>query len=96
MAQVRHIAQALRYKAYFHEQIDKDSIIERFRQGQQPVIVATSALGIGIDIPDIRSIIYLGRPRTILDYGQENKRTGRDGQYNNAVIIVPDPEPELP
>ena len=48
--------------------MDKDAILDRFRQGEQQVIVATSALGMGIDIPDIRGIIHLGRPaRWIMD-----------------------------
>ncbi|KAG2004119.1 hypothetical protein GB937_009136 [Aspergillus fischeri] len=32
------------------------------------VIVATSALGMGVDIPNIHSIIHISTPRTLLDY----------------------------
>jgi hypothetical protein len=76
--------------------MDKDAILERFRQGEEQVIVATSALGMGIDIPDIRSIIHLGRPRTVLDYGQESGRAGRDRQPSEAIMIIPTPEPPPP
>jgi hypothetical protein len=72
--------------------MDKDAILDRFRQGEQQVIVATSALGMGIDIPDIRGIIHLGRPAR-LDHGQESGRAGRDGQPSEAIMIVPTPEP---
>ena len=54
------------------------------------VITATSILGIGIDIPDIRSVIYLGRPRILLDYAQESRRAGRDRQPSEAIIIQPE------
>jgi superfamily II DNA helicase RecQ len=40
--------------------------------GPSTVIAATSALGMGVDIPNIRSIIHIGTPRTLLDYTQES------------------------
>ncbi|EDN06546.1 predicted protein [Histoplasma mississippiense (nom. inval.)] len=88
--QVTTMASALGCEAYHHHQIDKAGILERFRQGQYQVIVATSALGMGIDIPNIRSIIHVGRPRSLLDYGQESGRAGRDGQASEAIIIEPE------
>lgn len=51
------------------------------------MVVATSALGMGIDIPDIRLIIHTDEPRDFLDYAQENGRAGRDGLRSRAVII---------
>jgi superfamily II DNA helicase RecQ len=59
VAQVTEMARILGCEAYFHDQVDKAAMLERFRRGQQAVIVATSALGMGVDIPDIRSIIHL-------------------------------------
>jgi superfamily II DNA helicase RecQ len=56
-------------------------------RGDNRVIVATNALGLGVDIPDIRAVIHAGPPRKIKDYGQESGRAGRDGLPSEAIII---------
>jgi superfamily II DNA helicase RecQ len=86
---VTMMAKILGCEAYYHDQVDKTGVLERFRREPKGVVVATSALGMGVDIPDIRSIIHLGRPRTLLDYAQESGRAGRDGQASEAIIIQP-------
>lgn len=58
--QVIELAQELECEAYYSQQIDKPSILQRFMQSQTQIITATSALGMGVDIPDIRCIIYVG------------------------------------
>ena len=74
---------------YYSQQIDKPSILQRFIQSQTQVITATSALGIGVDISDIRCIIYIGMPRTLLDYAQESGRAGHNRQASKTIIIQP-------
>lgn len=51
------------------------------------MIIATSALGIGVDIPDIRYIIHISRPRSLLKYAQESRRARRDSDGSEAIII---------
>jgi superfamily II DNA helicase RecQ len=89
---VKKIAQALGCNAYYHDAVGKASMLADFMEGKQRVIVATSALGMGVDIPDIRCIIHLDRPRTLLDYAQESGRAGRDGFRSEAVIIEEEKE----
>ncbi|KAG2000710.1 hypothetical protein GB937_010914, partial [Aspergillus fischeri] len=69
-------------EAYYSEQLDKARVLARF-MGASPVIAATSALGMGVDIPNICSIIHIRTPRTLLDYAQES------GWAGEAIIIQP-------
>jgi len=78
------------YYEAFHSKVKsgrKKEILEDFRSGLVRTVVATSALGMGVDIPDIRMIIHADEPRSLLDYAQESGRAGRDGLVSEAVII---------
>jgi RecQ family ATP-dependent DNA helicase len=74
----------------FHSKIKsgrKKEILEDFRIGLLQIVVATSALGMGVDIPDIRLIIHVDEPRNMLDYAQESGRAGRDGLMSKVVVL---------
>jgi superfamily II DNA helicase RecQ len=85
---VQGLAAELECEAYHHHAAEKAEIMGRFRSGESRVIVATSALGMGIDIADIRAVVHVDIPRTLLDYGQESGRAGRDGKTSLAVVMV--------
>jgi len=68
VGKVKRIAEVLSCNIYYYNIVGKDSMLINFIEGKQQVIVATSALGMGVDILDIRYIIYIDRPRTLLDY----------------------------
>ena len=53
--------------------------------GTLRIVIATTAFGMGVDIPDIRQIIHWGLPATLEEYIQEAGRSGRDGSHSVAI-----------
>lgn len=60
---------------------------DEFVEGGARVICATTAFGMGVDIPDIRTVINYGIPSSIEAFVQQSGRAGRDGQMSKVVLL---------
>ncbi|MBP5318549.1 MAG: ATP-dependent DNA helicase RecQ, partial [Paludibacteraceae bacterium] len=75
---------------YFHAGLnnaDKDRKQAGWKANAIRVMVATNAFGMGIDKPDVRTVIHLDLPDCIEAYFQEAGRAGRDGKTSYAVLL---------
>lgn len=78
-----------KYVAIFHGQLsaeEKDENINSFRNGNKKVMAATKAFGMGIDIPDIATVVHFAPTGNVCDYMQEIGRAARDESIQGHAV----------
>jgi ATP-dependent DNA helicase RecQ len=70
------------------EAAERTRVQEAFVGDDVPVVVATTAFGMGIDKPDIRLVLLYNLPGSLEDYVQMVGRAGRDGDPSRCVLFA--------
>lgn len=78
---------------FYHGKLLKDQrlkiqkIFSDSTKSEKQVLIATSAFGMGVNIPDIRRVIHYSMPANIVDYYQQAGRAGRDRRDAWATLL---------
>ena len=82
------LSNALALPFYHANAPNKKMVLEQWlSSSMNRVIVATSAMGCGIDIPDIRLVLHVGTPATMIEFAQQSGRAGRDGSASYSIVM---------
>ena len=76
---------------FFHGGIptkDKNSRLDQWMNNQKEIMVATTAFGMGIDKPDVKTVIHVNLPESLESYYQEAGRAGRNNENAYAFLLT--------
>lgn len=69
------------------KEADRDTVLTGWKNHDYDVVIATSAFGIGVDKPDVRTIIHACCPENLSRFYQEVGRGGRDRLPSLSLLI---------
>jgi len=76
---------------YYHAGLakkERDKIEKWFFAQEAALLFSTSAYGLGVDKPNIRSVVHIDLSGDIESYLQESGRGGRDGKACEAYVLL--------
>ena len=69
-------------------QMRRNKVIEAFKQGRFPILVATDVAARGLHIDDVSHVFNYDLPKNPKDYVHRIGRTGRAGAWGDAISLV--------
>ena len=82
-----HIALMIGFYNAGLSRAERARIEELFRTGHLTVLIATSAFGEGVNIPDIRHVVLYHLPYNEIEFNQMSGRAGRDGSPAGVHLL---------
>lgn len=76
--------------SFYHAGLEQEERARRQQEwlnGQTRIMACTNAFGMGINKPDVRTVVHMSLPDCVENYFQEAGRGGRDGQTSYAVLL---------
>jgi len=67
---------------------EKEKNMQSWLENKSQVMVATNAFGMGIDKPDVKTVIHIQLPENLENYYQEAGRAGRNGEKAFGIIVT--------
>jgi ATP-dependent DNA helicase RecQ len=67
---------------------DKNKQMELWMTEKLQIMVATNAFGMGIDKPNVKTVIHINLPENLENYYQEAGRAGRNNEKAFAVLLT--------
>jgi ATP-dependent DNA helicase RecQ len=75
----------------YHAGLERErraAVQRRFLADEVRVVVATNAFGMGVDKPNVRTVVHATVPASLEAYYQEAGRAGRDGLLSRALLLA--------
>ena len=100
ISDAEHLASWLRMCGYAVESYhsaskNRENLENKLKANEIKALVATSALGMGFDKPDIGFVIHFQRPQNIVNYYQQIGRAGRKLDEAYIVLLVGEEDDEI-
>ena len=93
--QVDDLVQELQGRGYFAEglhgdlkQVQRDRVMDSFRNGRTDILVATDVAARGIDVGDVEAVFNYDIPQDDEYYVHRIGRTGRAGSHGLAIMLA--------
>lgn len=75
------------YSIPFHSRNTRKGCFLLLKAKAKRVAIATTALSVGVNFPDVRYVVHFGPARNLLDFHQQAGRAGRDRNPSDIIVL---------